>query len=416
MFKSFKGLPELPYAVASTEQSQYQASIMELVQELIRKPSITPDDAGCSDLLVQRLKTMGFETEYLNKNKVTNVWAKRGKSDDRQPTVVFSGHTDVVPPGENAGWNTEPFIPMIKEGYIYGRGASDMKGSLAAMIVATERFVKQYPQHRGSIGFMLTSDEEGEAIDGTKHIVETLKERDEHVDFAIVGEPTTDKRLGDSIRIGRRGSINGKIMIKGKQGHVGYPEQLSNPIHNSSKLVHKLASKRWDMPSRYFPSTSFQLVKVHSESGAMNVTPASLEMVFNFRYSPRNSFDRIKSYVEKKASKYGLDAKFEWEHEAQPYITRRGKLRKAVQKVIQQERQLKTKLTTAGGISDGRYIKQIAKQVIELGPCNKTIHQANERVSINELNHLCHLYFRLLEELLVNNPSKPNLALDSDYH
>jgi len=403
MFKSFRGLPDLPYAVAPREQAKYQSAILELAQELIKRPSITPSDGGCTELLSSRLESIGFVTEYLNKNEVTNLWAKRGDSGDKHPSLVFSGHTDVVPPGQNAKWETEPFMPTIKDGYIYGRGASDMKGSLAAMIVAVESFVKKYPQHKGAIGFMLTSDEEGEAIDGTQHIVQSLQARHEVVDYAIVGEPTTDKQLGDSIRIGRRGSINGTIIIQGKQGHVGYPEQLSNPIHNASKLIHKLATKRWDMPSRYFPSTSFQLVKVHSESGAMNVTPAALEMVFNFRYSPRNSFDKIKSYVEKKAHKYGLEAKFAWEHEASPYLTRRGRLRKTVQKVIQQETQIKTKLTTGGGISDGRYIKQLAKQVIELGPCNKTIHQANERVSISELNRLCHLYFRLLEELLIKN-------------
>ncbi|GAA4363887.1 succinyl-diaminopimelate desuccinylase [Kangiella marina] len=402
MFKSFKGLPDLPYAVAPIEQVKYQRPIIELAQELIRRPSITPSDGGCTAILANRLAVAGFTTEYVNKGAVTNLWAYRG-DDNSQPSVVFSGHTDVVPPGQNAKWETAPFMPTIKDGFIIGRGASDMKGSLAAMIVATEHFVKKYPKHQGSIGFMLTSDEEGEAIDGTRHIVDSLKQRGKVIDYAIVGEPTTDKQLGDAIRIGRRGSINGKIRIQGKQGHVGYPEQLSNPIHNSSKLVHKLATKRWDMPSRYFPSTSFQLVKVHSESGAMNVTPASLEMVFNFRYSPRNSFDKIQSYVEKKAKKYGLEATFEWEHEAAPYITRRGKLRKTVQKVIQQESQLKTKLTTGGGISDGRYIKQIATQVIELGPSNKTIHQANERVSISELNKLCHLYFRILEELLIKS-------------
>lgn len=406
MFKSFKGLPELPYAVSPIEQhsfeKKYESDILELLQELIRKPSITPSDAGCSALLEKRLQAIGFGTEYFNKNKVTNLWAKRG-NENEYPAVVFSGHTDVVPPGQNARWKTEPFEPIIKDGMIYGRGASDMKGSLAAMIVAAERFVKQYPGHKGSIGFMFTSDEEGDAIDGTKHLVQSLQQRGEAIDYAIIGEPTTDTDLGDSIRIGRRGSINGKIVIKGKQGHVGYPEQLSNPIHNSSKLIHKLATKRWDMPSRYFPSTSFQLVKVDSQSGALNVTPASLEMVFNFRYSPRNSFEKIKGYVEKKASKYGLDAEFEWEHEASPYLTRRGKLRKTVQKVIQQERHLKTKLTTAGGISDGRYLKQLAKQVIELGPSNKTIHQANECVAISELNRLCHLYYRVLEEILIKN-------------
>ena len=405
MFKSFRGLPDLPYAIAPREQAKYQSAILELVQELIRRPSITPSDGGCTEQLSERLRATGFVTEYFNKNGVTNLWAKRGSSDNKLPSVVFSGHTDVVPPGKNAKWETDPFMPTIIDGYIYGRGASDMKGSLAAMIIAAESFVKKHPQHKGSIGFMLTSDEEGEAVDGTQHIVQSLQARGESIDYAIVGEPTTDKQLGDSIRIGRRGSINGTIVIQGKQGHVGYPEQLSNPIHNSSKLIHKLATKRWDMPSRYFPSTSFQLVKVHSESGAMNVTPATLEMVFNFRYSPRNSFEKIKSYVEKKAQKYGLDAQFEWEHEASPYLTRRGKLRKTVQKVIQQETQMKTKLTTGGGISDGRYIKQLAKQVIELGPCNKTIHQVNERVAVSELNKLCHLYFRVLEELLIKSNS-----------
>ncbi|AOE50333.1 succinyl-diaminopimelate desuccinylase [Kangiella sediminilitoris] len=401
MFKSFKGLPDLPYAFASREHAQYQDSILELVQELIRIPSITPEDSGCSRLIAERLQQSGFLIEYINKNSVTNLWACRDNKMSKHPAVVFSGHTDVVPPGHGARWDSDPFTPTLKEGYIYGRGASDMKGSLAAMVVAIEQFVKRYPHHRGNIGLMLTSDEEGEAVDGTQHIVNTLIQRGQKIDYAIVGEPTTDKQLGDSIRIGRRGSINARINIKGKQGHVGYPEQLINPIHNSSKLIHKLANKRWDMPSRYFPSTSFQLVKVHSESGAMNVTPASLEMVFNFRYSPRNTFNKIKNYVERKAKKYGLEAEFEWEHEAEPYITRHGKLRKIVQKVIQQEQHIKTRLTTAGGISDGRYLKQLAGQVIELGPCNKTIHQANERVSISELNHLCKLYYRILEELLI---------------
>ncbi|WP_417446032.1 succinyl-diaminopimelate desuccinylase [Kangiella sp.] len=376
----------------------YQSIMLELAQYLIRKPSITPSDQGCCDLIGERLESIGFKLEFLNKNRVSNLWAKRGGG---HPVVVFAGHTDVVPPGQNAKWDTPAFIPVIKDGFLYGRGASDMKGSLAAMVVAVEQFVTLYPQHQGAIGFMLTSDEEGIALEGTKHIVDTLLARNEAIDCAIVGEPTTELKLGDSIRIGRRGSVNCKITLHGKQGHVGYPEQLINPIHKSSRLIHKLASKRWDMPSRFFPSTSCQLVKVHSESGAMNVTPADLELCFNFRYSPKNSFSKIKAYVEKKIIKYGLKADIEWDHEAEPYLTKRGFLRKSLQKTIQKECGLKPKLTTGGGISDGRFIKQIAKQVIEIGPSNKTIHQANERVSIAELDQLRHLYFKLLEDLLL---------------
>jgi succinyl-diaminopimelate desuccinylase len=376
----------------------YQSIMLELAQNLIRKPSITPSDQGCCDLIGERLQAIGFKLEFMNQNRVSNLWAKRGEG---RPVVVFAGHTDVVPPGQNAKWDTPAFIPVIKDGYLHGRGASDMKGSLAAMVVAVEQFVSLYPEQQGAIGFMLTSDEEGIAVEGTKHIVDSLLARNEVIDCAIVGEPTTEKLLGDSIRIGRRGSINCKITLHGKQGHVGYPEQLINPIHKSSRLIHKLSSKRWDMPSRFFPSTSCQLVKVHSESGAMNVTPADLELWFNFRYSPRNSFSKIKAYVEKKIIKYDLKADIEWDHEAEPYLTKRGSLRKSLQKTIQKECGLKPKLTTGGGISDGRFIKQIARQVIELGPSNKTIHQANERVSVAELDQLRHLYFKLLEDLLL---------------
>ncbi|AUD79323.1 succinyl-diaminopimelate desuccinylase [Kangiella profundi] len=376
----------------------YQSIMLELAQNLIRKPSITPSDQGCCDLIGERLQAIGFKLEFMNKNQVSNLWAKKG---DGHPVVVFAGHTDVVPPGQNAKWETPAFIPVINDGFLYGRGASDMKGSLAAMVMAVEQFVALYPEHQGSIGFMLTSDEEGIALEGTKHIVDNLLARNELIDCAIVGEPTTEKLLGDAIRIGRRGSINCKITLHGKQGHVGYPEQLINPIHKSSRLIHKLSSKRWDMPSRYFPSTSCQLVKVHSESGAMNVTPTDLALWFNFRYSPRNSFSRIKAYVEKKIIKYGLKADIEWDHEAEPYLTKRGSLRKCVQSVIQKQCGVKPKLTTGGGISDGRFIKQIARQVIELGPSNKTIHQANERVCIAELDQLRQLYFKLLENLLL---------------
>lgn len=397
MLKQTTVIKEQTTKAHSKIELNYQSIMLELAQSLIRKPSITPSDQGCCDLIGERLEAIGFKLEFMNQNRVSNLWAKRGQG---HPVVVFAGHTDVVPPGQNAKWDTPAFIPVIKDGFLYGRGASDMKGSLAAMVVAVEQFVAHYPEHQGAIGFMLTSDEEGVAIEGTKHIVNTLLARNEAIDCAIVGEPTTNQRLGDSIRIGRRGSINCKITLHGKQGHVGYPEQLINPIHTSSRLIYKLSSKRWDMPSRFFPSTSCQLVKLHSESGAMNVTPADLELWFNFRYSPRNSFHKIKAYVEKKIIKYGLKADIKWDHEAEPYLTKRGSLRKSLQKIIQKECGLKPKLTTGGGISDGRFIKQIAKQVIELGPSNKTIHQANERVSLTELDLLRHVYFKLLEDIV----------------
>lgn len=375
-----------------------QARVLELAQALIRKVSITPSDQGCCDLIAKRLADIGFEIEFLNKGMVSNLWAKRGNN---MPKLVFSGHTDVVPAGKESTWKTPAFIPIVRDGYLFGRGAADMKGSLAAMLVAAEDFVAQYPQHKHSLGFMITSDEEGEALDGTAHIVETLKKRQQTIDYCIVGEPTSSKALGDSIRIGRRGSINCQIKIKGKQGHVGYPEHLVNPIHQSSKLISKLSNKLWDLPSRYFPATSCQLVKLSSDSGALNVTPADLEIVLNFRYSPKNSFAKIKQYVEAKIHKYGLQANIDWQHEAEPYLTKRGHLRKSVQQIISQQTGNNPKLTTAGGISDGRYAKIIAEQVIELGPCNKTIHQANECVKVDDLLKLSELYFAIMKKLLV---------------
>ncbi|NVK22742.1 MAG: succinyl-diaminopimelate desuccinylase [Kangiellaceae bacterium] len=403
MLKRISTLPELGFAVPTQEITQ-KKQILQLAQHLIRKSSISPSDQGCCDLLAERLEKIGFEIEFMNQGSVLNFFAiKKGHANSvKRKMLIFAGHTDVVPPGQNAKWMTPAFIPVIKGGFLYGRGAADMKGSLAAMIVAIEQFVSEHPEHQHDLGFLVTSDEEGEAQHGTKHIVDILRSRNQKIDYAIVGEPTTDKTLGDSIRIGRRGSINCKIKVHGQQGHVGYPDNLINPIHKTAKLINKLSHKRWDMPSRYFPSTSCQLVKVHSESGVLNVTPASLDLWFNFRYSPRNDFEHIKSYVNKKISKYAIDADIEWQHEAEPYLTKRGKLRKTLQKVIHQETGIKPKLNTAGGISDGRFIKNIASEVVELGPSNKTIHQANERVNIEELNQLSSLYQKILTELVLN--------------
>lgn len=408
MFKKFKNLPELSYCFdeSGTNLSDTQIQkqqVLDLAKDLINCRSITPYPAGANDILINRLQQSGFEIEVFEKNGVQNFYAKRNSTSKsngkKSSTLVFAGHVDVVPPGKLENWNTDPFVAEEIDGYLYGRGAADMKGSLASMVVAVERYIKAVPEHAQNIAFIITSDEEGDAIDGTRLVVDALKKRNETIDYAIVGEPTSSLRLADSIRIGRRGSINCRIKIRGKQGHVGYPEQLKNPIHISSKLIYRLTQKRWDVPSRFFPSTSCQLVTLVSDSGAMNVTPSDLELAFNFRYSPRNSFDKIRKYVDKKIKKYQLDAEVDWYHEAKPYLTKRGKLRKTVQQVIMDETGLKTKLTTAGGISDGRFLKDIAKQVIELGPSNKTIHQANECVSVDELNELCSLYQSILKRL-----------------
>ena len=406
MFNIFNTFPELPYLFdlpeSEKEQRIMQNKIVSLAQSLISKPSITPQEQGCCQIISDKLKALGFHIESMNKGEVSNFWAVRQTGSlPRSIKLVFAGHVDVVPPGMEANWITPAFSPVIKEGYLYGRGAADMKGSLAAMLVAVEKFIQVYPHCESAIGFMITSDEEGVAIDGTNHLVDVLLAQGVTIDNAIIGEPTSESQLADSIRIGRRGSINCKLTVIGKQGHVGYPQNLINPIHQASKLIHKLSHKRWDVPSRYFPSTSCQLVKVYSESGALNVTPASLEMYFNFRYSPRNSFASIKKYVEKKIKQYGLLVDLQWEHEAEPYICKRGKLRSVVQKVIRQETGQTVKLTTGGGISDGRFIKKIADQVIELGPSNKTIHQANERVSINELVKLADMYYKIMQHLLL---------------
>lgn len=397
MLKRFKSVPEMfeKPKVGATEQLCHPT--IELAKQLINCPSITPKEAGAQLILIERLKKLGFSIEEYHKNDVSNFLAIKGTGG---PFLCFAGHTDVVPPGNNAKWQTDPFVATEKNGFIFGRGASDMKGSLASMIVSIEKFISYNPNFNGTLGLIITSDEEGEAKFGTNEIVKQLIKQGRSIDYCILGEPTSEKSLGDSIRIGRRGSINCKITVQGKQGHVGYPEHLKNPIHQTSKLVHKLSNKRWDLPSRYFPSTSFQLVKLHSESGALNVTPASLELIFNLRYSPRNTYEKIKKYVEKKVQKYELDAKIEWEHEANPYITKRGFLRKAVQKAIFNKFGYMPKLTTAGGISDGRFIKEVCKQVIELGPSNKTIHQANECVSTSQLSELTGLYLNLLNQIL----------------
>ncbi|NVJ67294.1 MAG: succinyl-diaminopimelate desuccinylase [Gammaproteobacteria bacterium] len=402
MLKRFKNTDISPPAdiinnVKALSISQDSSETINLAKSLIACPSITPNDAGVNDIIIQRLQKLGFKVDTFNRNGVSNFFAIKGEN---QPILVFAGHTDVVPAGKNANWMTDPFTPVVKDGFLYGRGASDMKGSLAAMVVAMENFVRRHPNHKGSLGIMITSDEEGDAQFGTQEIVKQLIKQGKKFDYCIVGEPTSESALGDAIRIGRRGSINCQITIHGKQGHVGYPEHLINPIQKSSKLIYKLSHKRWDLPSRYFPSTSCQLVRVHSESGALNVTPASLELTFNLRYSPRNSFKKIKAYVHKKVEKYGLEADIEWQHEAKPYLTKRGKLRKTVQKVLQKEMAITPSLTTAGGISDGRFIKQIAQQVIELGPSNKTIHQANECVSIEQLNQLTIVYEKVIQEIL----------------
>jgi len=370
---------------------------LDLAIDLIQRPSVTPEDAGCQEAMISHLEPLGFEIERLPFGEVSNFWARRGNSG---PLFCFAGHTDVVPTGPINAWSSHPFEPEIRDGMLYGRGAADMKGSLAAMITATAAFVNEHPDHRGSIAFLITSDEEGPAIDGTVKVIETLEARGEKIDWALVGEPSSDHRLGDVVKNGRRGSHNGTLRIIGKQGHVAYPHLARNPIHLAAPALAELAAIEWDRGNNHFPPTSFQISNIHAGTGANNVIPGEVELLFNFRYSTETNQQELEKRVHEVLDRHGLDYRIEWNHSGLPFLTPEGELVAAAQAAIQEVLGYETRLSTAGGTSDGRFIAPTGAQVLELGPRNATIHQIDECVGVNELQQLHQVYRKILGNLL----------------
>lgn len=368
---------------------------VELTKQLISRPSITPQDADCQKIIADRLKRLGFHCESLPFGDVENLWARYG---DQAPLIVFVGHTDVVPTGPLDEWTSPPFQPEIRDGYLYGRGASDMKGGIAAMIVAVEKFLKTAPDFNGSLGFLITSDEEGPAINGTKKVLELLLERQVKIDYCIVGEPSTDKEIGDQIRIGRRGSLHGKLIAHGKQGHVANPQHAKNPIHLSALALHELAQTEWDTGNEHYPPTSFQISNIHSGTGAANVIPGHLEALINFRFSTAVTPDQLQERTQALLTKHGVQFDVEWHVSANPFLTKQGKLISATQRAIKAVTGLDVHLSTGGGTSDGRFIATTGAEVVEVGVSNATAHHINECVKVGDLEKLTIIY----ESILLN--------------
>lgn len=371
---------------------------LQLAMDLIRRESVTPNDAGCQNVMMARLKGAGFSNEPMRFEEVDNFWSRRGKE---SPLVCFAGHTDVVPTGPEQDWANPPFQPAIIDGMLHGRGAADMKGSLAAMLVAAENFVRKHPNHKGSIAFLITSDEEGPAKHGTVKVVETLEARHEKIDMCIVGEPSSTALVGDVIKNGRRGSLGAVLTVKGKQGHVAYPHLADNPVHAVAPALSELAAEVWDAGNDFFPATSFQISNINAGTGATNVIPGTCEVIFNFRFSTEVTADDLKQRTQSILDKHGIEYDLLWNLSGQPFLTDRGALVDASVEAIREVCSRDTELSTAGGTSDGRFIAPTGAQVLELGPCNATIHQLNEHVSAADLDTLTEVYERILERLLV---------------
>ena len=378
--------------------SSSNAPTLDLARELIAHRSQTPDDAGCQDLLGKRLARSGFRCESLVANGVSNLWARRG---DAHPIVCFAGHTDVVPSGPLDAWESDPFDPSLRDGYLYGRGAADMKSSLAAFVVAIEQFVAARPKHAGSIALLITSDEEGPAIDGTVRLVERLRSRGETLDYCVVGEPSSVERLGDMIKNGRRGTLSGKLIVRGVQGHVAYPQLARNPIHLAAPVIAELAATRWDEGDAYFPPTSWQVSNVHAGTGATNVIPGTLELDFNFRYAPVHTRDDLERAFLAILARHGIDHEIRWTGSGKPYLTARGRLVDVAGAAIREVCGIAPEISCTGGTSDGRFIAEICTEVVELGPVNATIHKLNERVAVADLEPLAAIYRGILERLLI---------------
>ncbi|KAF1036239.1 MAG: Succinyl-diaminopimelate desuccinylase [Herbaspirillum frisingense] len=370
---------------------------LALTQELISLSSVTPDDKGCQARLAELLAPLGFTCETIQSGEVTNLWARRGTT---QPLLVFAGHTDVVPTGPVEKWQSHPFQPTIKDGRLYGRGASDMKTSIAAMVVACEEFIAAHPDHRGSIGFLITSDEEGPAIDGTVVVCNELKARGEQLDYCIVGEPTSAKTLGDMIKNGRRGTMSGKLTVKGIQGHIAYPQLARNPIHQAAPALAELVAEQWDAGNEYYLPTSWQVSNIHGGTGASNVIPGDVVIDFNFRFSTASTVEGLQQRVHAILDKHGLEYDLKWTVGGLPFLTPRGDLSGALAQAIKDETGLDTELSTTGGTSDGRFIAQICPQVIEFGPPNDSIHKIDEHIEVRYIDPLKNIYRKTLENLL----------------
>jgi succinyl-diaminopimelate desuccinylase len=370
---------------------------LELTQNLIARRSVTPADEGCQEIMKARLAAAGFQIEPLRYGSVENFWAKRGSGG---PVFCFAGHTDVVPTGPLEEWRTDPFVPSVRDGVLYGRGAADMKSGLAAMVTAAEEFVATHPAHKGSIAFLITSDEEGPSVDGTKRVVETLAARKERIDWCIVGEPSSETTVGDTIKVGRRGSFSGRLTVHGIQGHVAYPQLAENPVHTFAPALAELTSRVWDEGTEHFQPTTFQISNLNAGTGAPNVIPGELKARFNLRYSPVQTQERLKETVEGILRKHGVRYTIEWYVSGEPFYTPPGMLSDAVGSAIQQVTGSRPKLSTGGGTSDGRFIAPLGAQVVELGVVNATIHKINESVRVEEIDTLHRIYFNVLRNLL----------------
>ncbi len=375
------------------------SDVLTLAMDLIARPSITPDDAGCQAMLAERLRSLGFHIEWMNAGEVTNLWARRN---DRGPLICLAGHTDVVPPGPAEAWSSPPFQPTVRDGLLFGRGAADMKGGLAALVVAAERFLRRHPDHDGSIAFLLTSDEEGVATEGTVKVIEALERRGEKIDYAILGEPTSRVALGDEFKIGRRGSLTGNLTVHGVQGHVAYPHLADNPVHRALPALVELATTVWDEGNAHFPPTTFQIANIHAGTGANNVIPGELFVQFNFRFNTEWTAEGLQEKVEGILRRHGLNYGMQWNLSALPFLTPSdGRLAEAVHTAVRDVLGIETLPSTSGGTSDARFIAPTGAEVIELGPLNATIHKVDECVAIVDLERLASVYERMLELLLI---------------
>lgn len=375
-------------------------STLALAEQLIACRSITPEDAGCQKIVANRLEAVGFHCEFMNRGGVSNLWARRG---DRRPLLCLAGHTDVVPSGPLEQWHSDPFQPVRRDGLLYGRGAADMKASLAAFVTAVEAFVAARPSHRGSLALLLTSDEEGDAIDGTVAITDALQQRGELIDYCIIGEPTALHSLGDMVKNGRRGSLSGKLTVKGVQGHIAYPHLAKNPIHLVAPAIAELANITWDDGNEFFPPTTWQVSNIHAGTGVNNVIPGRVEIDFNFRFGTASTPQQLQTRLCALLERHGLDHDIVWTLGARPFLTGRGALIDAALLAIRAETGHAAELSTSGGTSDGRFIAEICPQVLEIGPVNATIHQVNECVEVAALPQLAAIYRRMIEALLLTD-------------
>jgi succinyl-diaminopimelate desuccinylase len=370
---------------------------LELTQDLLARRSVTPADEGCQEVMAKRLRAAGFHVEPLRYGNVENLWARRG---GEPPVFCFAGHTDVVPSGPLEEWSSDPFAPVIRDGVLYGRGAADMKSGLAAMVTATEAFVGAHPQHKGSIAFLITSDEEGPSVDGTKRVVETLRQRGERIDWCLVGEPSSEATVGDTVKVGRRGSLSGRLTVHGVQGHVAYPQLAENPVHALAPALAELTSRRWDEGTEHFQPTSFQVSNINAGTGAPNVIPGELRARFNLRYSPVQTLAGLKATVEEILHRHGVRFSLEWYVSGEPFYTVPGVLSAAVSAAVSEVTGVAPKLSTGGGTSDGRFIAALGAQVVELGVVNASIHKVNESVRVSDIETLHRMYVGVLKQLL----------------